>query len=139
MAIVGFMHWHKTNDKGFVALHMPLKLHFTIIASGLLLTLMVTFLAKSYAQEWFGYNLLYLDAGITMFSLLATFLTVNKYLQSWMYWSIINFISIYLFIDNKLYLTVVLMVIYIVIAARGYINWAQNLRFEDDIPLDLKG
>ncbi|MFC4699840.1 nicotinamide riboside transporter PnuC [Glaciecola siphonariae] len=136
MAVVGFMHWRRSNDEGFVALTMPFKLHATILGAGLLLTFAVTFLTKKLAGQWFGYEYLYLDAGITMFSLLATYLTVKKYLQSWMYWSIINFLSIYLFVANGLYLTVILMLIYIAIAMRGYINWSQDIA-PDDTPYPL--
>lgn len=139
MAVVGFLHWRRTNEAGFVTLHMPLKLHLILLSLGMVLTIVLSLLAKQYAQQWFGYDLLYLDAGVTVFSLLATYLTVKKYLQSWMYWSIINFLSIYLFMANELYLTVALMLIYIAIAMRGYINWAQNLPIDDDTSLHTKG
>ncbi|WP_371192800.1 nicotinamide riboside transporter PnuC [Glaciecola sp. SC05] len=139
MAVIGFMHWRRSNNQGFVTLQMPPKLHYILICSGIALTLLVTVLATSFAQAWFGYDLLYLDAGITMFSLLATYLTVNKYLQSWIYWSIINFLSMYLFITNGLYLTTLLMLIYIVIAIRGYINWSKHLCVDDSLLDDSKG
>jgi len=79
------------------------------------------------AQQWFSYELLYLDAGIAMFSLLTTYLTVRKYLEAWIYWSIINALSIYLFWHNQLYLSALLMLIYIAIAVKGYINWKQSV------------
>lgn len=139
MAIVGFVHWRRSNENGFVSLHMPLTLHLLIIGMGITLTVLVSITAERLASDWFGYNMLYLDAGIAVFSLLTTYLTVKKYLQSWMYWSIINFLCIYLFVAQELYLTVVLMVIYIGIALRGYINWAQNLRFDDEMSANTRG
>jgi nicotinamide mononucleotide transporter len=124
MAVFGFLHWKKTNQSGFYALQMPLKLHLLIIGGGLSLIVMVSFIAT----QWLSYGLLNLDLGITLFSLLATYLTVKKYLQSWIYWSIINTLSIYLFIQSQLYLTVLLMMIYLVIAIRGYVNWSNSVQ-----------
>jgi nicotinamide mononucleotide transporter len=133
MAVVGFLHWRRSNENGFVALSMPLKLHVIVIGGGLLCAMLLVTIATQFGRQWFTYDLLYLDAGITVFSLLTTYLTVKKYVQSWMYWSVINFLSVYLLIANELYLTVVLMVVYIVIAMRGYINWSQNLSYQDEI------
>ena len=133
MAVVGFLHWRRSNDERFVSLQMPLNLHVRILVAGIVLTVLLSFLAKSIAQQWFNYDLLYLDAGITVFSLLVTYLTVKKYLQSWMYWCVINFLSVYLFIANGLYLTVALMAVYIVIAMRGYVNWSQSLAFDEEL------
>ncbi|WP_395342154.1 nicotinamide riboside transporter PnuC [Ningiella sp. W23] len=126
MAIIGFLHWRKAKED-FNALHMPLSLHLIVLGGGISLTLVTVFLAQSIALQWFAYDLLVLDAGITMFSLLTTYLTVKKYLQSWMYWSIINALSIYLFASNELYFTVILMLILILLALRGYINWSQDM------------
>jgi nicotinamide mononucleotide transporter len=123
MAVVGFLHWKKSNQSGFNALQMPLKLHMLIILGGTTLILIVSFIAS----QWLSYGLLNLDLGITLFSLLATYLTVKKYLQSWVYWSIINALSIYLFLQSQLYLTALLMMIYLVIAVRGYLNWSKTL------------
>lgn len=123
MAVVGFLHWQKSNQSGFNALQMPLKLHMLIVLGGAGLVLIVSFIAK----QWLSYGLLNLDLGITLFSLLATYLTVKKYLQSWIYWSIINALSIYLFLESQLYLTALLMMIYLVIAVRGYFNWSKAL------------
>lgn len=130
MAVVGFIHWHKNSDDGFISLNMPIAAHLSIIFGGCALSVLVVFIAETSAGQWFGYELLYLDAAITMFSLLATYLTVNKYLQSWIYWTIINAVSMYLFISSGLYLTAILMVIYIVIAIKGYANWSKNLGLE---------
>jgi nicotinamide mononucleotide transporter len=124
MAVIGFVHWKQSNQTGFYALQMPLKLHLLIIGGGVSLVAMVSFVAS----QWLSYGLLNLDLSITLFSLLATYLTVKKYLQSWIYWSIINALSIYLFIQSQLYLTVLLMMIYLVIAIRGYYNWSKTVQ-----------
>ncbi|MBT1450891.1 nicotinamide riboside transporter PnuC [Glaciecola sp. XM2] len=129
MAVVGFMHWKKTNASGFSALNMPLKLHLLIVIGGAFMLLLTVLIA----QQWLAYELLYLDAGTTLFSLLATYLTVKKYLQSWVYWSVINALTIYLLLETQLYLTVVLMALYIVIAVRGYLNWSISMQTSEVI------
>ena len=127
MAIVGFIYWKNSSDEGFVTYRMSAQNHALYLVSGVVLVALVVYLTLMMAQQWFSYELLYLDAGIAMFSLLTTYLTVRKYLEAWIYWSIINALSIYLFWHNQLYLSALLMLIYIAIAVKGYINWKQSV------------
>nr|WP_136249886.1 nicotinamide riboside transporter PnuC [Ningiella ruwaisensis] len=129
MAVIGFYHWKINETEDFNALVMPLKLHILFIGAGLIMT----YLLASNANRWFAYELLTLDAAITVFSLLTTYLTVKKYLQSWVYWTLINIASIYLFWSAGLYLTVLLMCLYITIAIRGYINWSKDLKISTQV------
>ena len=124
MAVIGFLYWKKSNTDGFYAVRMPWSMHVLIVIGGSALLLISAFIAN----QWLAYDLLYLDLGITLFSLIATYLTVKKYLQSWLYWTCINAASIYLMIASELYLTVMLMCLYIIIAVRGYLNWAKTLQ-----------
>ncbi len=124
MAVVGWLSWRKQGQltvKGVSA--MKLKHHGIIIGLGLLLTVLMVM----FASHWLSYDLLWLDAGITMFSLIVTWLTVRKFLQSWIYWTMINSASIVLFASVNLYFSVLLMLVYIGIAMKGYFQWKKDV------------
>jgi len=65
----------------------------------------------------------YLDTFTTVFAVFATYLVTQKVLQNWLYWIVIDFVSIYLYIEKDLMPTAVLFVIYVIIASFGYLKW----------------
>ena len=65
----------------------------------------------------------FLDAFTTWASVLTTFLVIWKILENWLYWLVIDSISIYLYLDRGLYLTALLFAVYLVIAIFGYLHW----------------
>lgn len=68
----------------------------------------------------------YLDAFTTWGSVINTFLVVRKVLENWLYWILIDGISIYLYLDRELYLTALLFAAYVVIVIFGYIAWRRH-------------
>ena len=129
MAIYGFITWRKQDESAILISKMPLKEHVYVILVGSLGSLVVYFVALT----WLEYELIFLDIALTIFSLIATLLTVRKRFECWYYWSLINLATIFLYIENQLYLSVVLMIIYIVLAIRGVIIWHANW-FEQSLP-----
>jgi len=67
----------------------------------------------------------YLDTFTTVFAVFATYLVVQKVLENWLYWLVIDFASIYLYVEKDLMPTAVLFMIYVVIAAYGYLKWQE--------------
>ncbi len=65
----------------------------------------------------------YLDATTTIFAVIATYLTVIKKLNNWLYWIIINITYVYLYFSRGAILFAILYVIYFVVAINGYFNW----------------
>jgi nicotinamide mononucleotide transporter len=70
----------------------------------------------------------YLDAGVTVFSVLNTWLMAKKVLQNWPYWIVINSAAIVLYVQNGFYATVVMFGMYLFLAVLGFINWQQLYR-----------
>ena len=69
----------------------------------------------------------WVDAGILVFSLVAQLMTARKWIENWILWVIINVISVYLYIDRKLYPTAVLYVVLLILAVVGYRKWKRSL------------
>jgi nicotinamide mononucleotide transporter len=65
----------------------------------------------------------FLDAFTTWASVLTTFLVVWKVLENWLYWFVIDGLSIFLYVDRGLYLTALLFAAYVVIVVFGFLHW----------------
>ena len=69
-----------------------------------------------------------IDAMTTSFSFAATFLEVRKTLDAWVYWMVINGVTIWLYQDRALDIYAALMVIYTVLSVVGFIRWLRTYR-----------
>ena len=65
----------------------------------------------------------YIDSFTTWGSVITTFMVARKIVENWMYWIVIDAVSIFLYIDRELYQTVGLYSIYLVLAVIGYLAW----------------
>ncbi|MAV98242.1 MAG: hypothetical protein CML81_00345 [Rhodobiaceae bacterium] len=55
-------------------------------------------------------------------------MVAKKVLENWIYWFVIDFVSVFLFLNRELYPTAALFVIYLVIIVFGYRAWIQAMR-----------
>jgi nicotinamide mononucleotide transporter len=69
----------------------------------------------------------WLDALTTTASLLATWLTARKVLESWWWWIVIDSLTAVLFWQQQLPLTALLFLAYTALAARGYVTWRRSM------------
>jgi nicotinamide mononucleotide transporter len=122
MAIYGFVTWSKQSDARIYISRLMPREHAIIVLGGSVLS------AAVYGVAVFAlnYEYLLLDIILMVFSLITTYLTVKKRLECWYYWSFINLASIFLYLQSQLYLSIVLMVIYIILAIRGLLVWHKN-------------
>ena len=52
-------------------------------------------------------------------------MVAKKLLENWIYWFVIDSISVLLFMSRGLYLTSVLFLVYLIIIYFGYKSWAK--------------
>lgn len=69
----------------------------------------------------------YLDSFTTWASVLTTFMVARKILENWLYWFVIDGVSIFLYLDRGLYLYALLFAGYLVICVFGYLSWRRSL------------
>ena len=70
----------------------------------------------------------YLDTITTVASLVTSWMVAKKILENWLYWIVIDAISIYIYIERGLYLTALLFTSYLIMAALGYHQWKRSYR-----------
>ena len=68
----------------------------------------------------------YLDATTTMFSFIASILEAKKILSGWIYWIIINGVTVGLYFSKSLDIYAGLMIIYFVMSVVGYQTWRKE-------------
>lgn len=124
MSIYGWFNWtNSKNNEDAPIKTLSLKNQGLTIISGLFVSIVVAWLCL----QFFSTNLPYLDAVTTGFSIIATVLLAQKYIDNWYYWMIINPVYIYIYASTGASLFAVLMGIYAVMAVVGFINWRRLL------------
>ena len=130
MAVYGWHQWTRGGTNGDDGAHalairsMSGRQHVLVISGIAILTFVSGyFLSEHSSAAW-----PYVDSFTTWASVITTYLVARKYLQNWLYWIVIDTVSIPLYIDRGLNLTALLFVAYVVIAVYGYIKWRQHLR-----------
>ena len=126
MAIYGWYEWTKAGpDNGTLPVSTwRTKQH---IISLLLITL-GTLVTGYYLQTSTEARLPYLDSFTTWSSVVTTYMVARKILENWIYWLVIDSVSIYLYLDRELYFTALLFGIYIIIIFFGWFSWLKSYR-----------
>ena len=121
MAIYGYKLWQKQGKANQTVvinrLSWPQQFSFFILGS------LLTFATANYLISIEASQSPYLDAGVTVFSMLNTILMARKVLQNWLYWIVIDAAAIVLYAQTGYYATIVMFTIYLVLALLGYISW----------------
>ncbi|MBK8490747.1 MAG: nicotinamide mononucleotide transporter [Saprospirales bacterium] len=68
----------------------------------------------------------YLDAFTTVFSVIITFMVIQKKLENWGYWFLIDSVYVYLYWSRRGFLIALLFVTYLVIVVFGYFSWRKS-------------
>ena len=121
MGFYGWSQWRAGagNATSFIVNTWTKNQHLSAIFMILFLSAMPGFLLDSYTDA----ALPFLDALVTWGAVIATYMVAKKLLENWVYWFIIDGISVFLFIARDLWLTALLFAIYMVIIFFGYQSW----------------
>ncbi len=123
LGIFGFINWGKSAE---TKLKMwSLKKHLLVGIPTLLLALTLGFIFSKTNQK-----LPYLDAFISAFAILATYLSTKSILENWLYWIVLNLLSMYLWFEQDLQLTVFLFAVNTLMAVFGFILWRKKWKSE---------
>jgi nicotinamide mononucleotide transporter len=125
MGIYGWMQWDKRAAQDKLSIRRwNKKQHFYAIGSLLCIVVISGYLLSLNSNAVAPY----IDSFTTWGAILATFMVAKKVLENWIYWFVIDFVSVFLFLSRELYPTAVLFVIYLVIIVFGYRAWIQAMR-----------
>jgi nicotinamide mononucleotide transporter len=127
MGIYGWISWSKRSSEDWKPIHWRLKNHLVFLLIGLVLSFVVGLFFDLRTTQVNPY----MDAGITVFSLTATFLSVKKVVENWYYWLVIDAFSLYLYGSQALYVSALLFLIYMVFSVVGLVKWRRRMMNEE--------
>lgn len=125
MAVYGWYSWKyggKLQEKELEVTSYGLVKNIKIITLLSLISLGFGFIMSNYTSADFAY----IDSFTTIFAVFTTYMLAKKVLENWIYWIIIDFISIYIYIQKGLNLTAILFAIYTVLAFVAYKRWKEE-------------
>lgn len=137
MALYGWWRWQQLRQSAPGATgpvyEWPWQRHvllisLTALAGGLLGVLMATYTQADFA---------YLDAQTTVFSVMATWLVARKLVSNWLYWVVIDAVSIYVYAQKHLYFLTGLFMLYTIIAIAGYFIWRSHYQQQPAVRLSV--
>jgi nicotinamide mononucleotide transporter len=126
MAFYGWYQWRDAQTETVSLRVSKWRAKQHIVA--LVLIAALTFVTGSLLHSGTDANMPYLDSFTTWASVVTTFMVARKILENWLYWLVIDSVSIYLYLDRELYFTSLLFAIYIVIIFFGWFAWNRSYR-----------
>ena len=126
IGIIGIWNW----INGRVGQHekpiteSPIVFHLIAISFCLLVSIPLSSILIQYAGAKYGFP----DTVISLLSIWATILLVQKDVHNWIYWVILDIMLMWLYYISGGYLFALLLLIYTLIAIVGFIQWRNHLR-----------
>jgi nicotinamide mononucleotide transporter len=122
MAAYGYYNWRKLEK--ISVNQWSVRRHLLLILFGAIFTFLMGFYFSTYTSA----KMPIVDSFTTIFSIIATYLVTKKVLENWLYWIVIDVVSIYLYFGRDLHLTSLLFIVYTVIAIFGYFSWIKKVK-----------
>ena len=122
MAIYGYLQWNKPK-KEIIISTWSLQRHLIILGVVIIASLLLGKLFEIYTDA----ALPIIDSFTTIFSLFATYMVTKKILENWIYWIVIDIVSVFLYFSRDLQLTAGLFTTYTIISVFGYLSWKKQL------------
>ncbi len=127
VSVYGWFSWkngNAANHAGLDVTRTSTALLMKILAVSVLLFLFIYLLLKNYTDSPIPVP----DAFTTSLSVVATWMLARKKLEHWIFWIIIDVASVAMFLYREMYPTVVLFVIYTIMAVAGYFRWKKSIK-----------
>ncbi len=121
MAFYGYYHWNK-KEQSLQISEWSISKHLFILIVGAILTFLMGFYFVTYTDS----KIPIVDSFTTVFSIISTYMVTKKILENWLYWIVIDTVSVYLYFSRDLHLTSLLFIAYTIIAIAGYFTWLNN-------------
>ena len=134
-AFYGYMVWKfgkkrgQTDKQQLPITHFPLRLvvpvlAFFLAAWGLTYYVLIT---------WTNSTVPVLDSFTNALSIVGLWTLARKYLEQWLFWMVVDFISCVLYVQKGIPFKALLYGLYVVIAVMGWFRWKKMMNNEQNI------
>jgi nicotinamide mononucleotide transporter len=125
MAVYGWRQWRRGGDDSSELKVSTWSLRHHTIAIGLVLLLVM--ISGEVLSRNSDAALPHVDAFVTWGAIVATFMVARKVLENWIYWFVIDAVSVGLYLSRDLVFTSALFVVYLVLIVIGYRSWRASM------------
>ena len=123
MAVYGWTQWRITlpGNSKFLVKTWNRDQHIKAI----LLIILLAIVSGWALEKFTNAALPFLDSLTTWGAIVTTYMVAKRLLENWIYWFVIDAISVFLFYSRGLILTSILFLVYLIIIYFGYKSWTQ--------------
>ena len=123
MAVYGWTQWRITlpGNSKFLVKTWNRDQHIKAI----LLIILLAIVSGWALEKFTNAALPFLDSLTTWGAIVTTYMVAKRLLENWIYWFVIDTISVFLFYSRGLILTSILFLVYLIIIYFGYKSWTQ--------------
>lgn len=132
ISIYGYQQWRKSldshnvqpneGDKPIEYVHVGLQRFLRIISVTVLIYGIIFMALKTFTDSPIPQG----DAFTTTLSIVATWMLARRIIEHWLFWVLVNLVSIYLYYLRDLYPTMLLYAFYAIAAGVGYYVWKKK-------------
>lgn len=126
--IVGFYGWYnwwKHSGRGedsLVIRHTSSRMLAACIAASVVIAVPVYFVLLHFHES----DVAWVDALLTGSGMVATWMLTQKYIEQWLFWIVIDILSLALVLYKGLYPSSLLFAAYTLLAVKGYFEWKKK-------------
>ncbi len=130
IAVYGWYEWrYGGRDRGGRAAALPIGVwslpkHALALGGVALGGAMLGWLLHRFTPAAFPYT----DSWVTVASIVTTYMVARKILENWLYWLVIDSVSLYLYVLRGLDLYAMLFALYLVLVVIGWYRWQRDWR-----------
>ncbi|MDX1391348.1 MAG: nicotinamide riboside transporter PnuC [Rheinheimera sp.] len=137
MALYGWWRWQQLRQQSPKAQGPVFEWRWQRHALLIVITALAGWLLGLFMANYTHADFAYLDAQTTVFSIVATLLVARKLVSNWLYWVVIDAVSIYVYAQKHLYFLTALFMLYTVIAIAGYFIWRSHYQQQPAVRLSV--
>jgi nicotinamide mononucleotide transporter len=124
MAVYGFWQWqHGEGGSALAVCRWPIARH----AAGFLGVNVLSVVSWYFLRRFTPAAWPFVDSLVTWSSVFATFLVARKVYENWHWWLVIDSVSLCLYFTRRLYLTMLLFGLYLILIVIGMRQWRRTL------------
>jgi nicotinamide mononucleotide transporter len=124
MAVYGFRQWqHGRGGSALSVCRWPIARHLMGLAGVIALSIVNSYFLRRFTPAASPF----VDSMVTWSSVFATFLVARKVFENWHWWLLIDSVSLCLCFTRRLYLTMLLFSLYLIMIIIGMRQWRGSL------------
>ena len=123
MAVYGWTQWRVSlpDNKKFLVKTWSRNQHIKALS----LIFLLAFVSGWVLEKFTNAALPFIDSLTTWGAIVTTYMVAKRLLENWIYWFVIDTISVFLFYSRGLFLTSILFFVYLIIIYFGYKSWTE--------------